>query len=197
MGEDTISMPPLRMATIEGVAEAVLAEIFPEALKKPMPVDVLHLIDNVLPAYGIHVSPAGAVEMCGNLGLTDPAGSTSIEILIQEDSWDRLQIGGRSANQARATVGHELGHAVLHVPVIRKRRSSPLSRHLLARVARREVPAYMDAEWQAWAFGGCILAPRRTILMVPNPTVSKLADIYEVSISMMEQHLRRLKLNVR
>ncbi|KFA91739.1 hypothetical protein Q664_20125 [Archangium violaceum Cb vi76] len=194
--DDTISMPPLNMATIESFGEAVLAEFFPEALKQPMPVDLLHLVDEVLPRYGIHVTPASAVEMGDNLGLTDPSGTLSIDVLLLDDLWDQLLVGGPIANRARATVAHELGHCILHVPVIRKRRASPYGQHLLARVAREEVPAFKCAEWQAWALGGCILAPRRTINMVSNPTVAKLANIYQISISMMQQHLRRLRISV-
>jgi len=194
-GEDTISMPPLRMATIEDVADAFLGTFCPQALQQPMPLDVLHLAETSLPQYGIHVSPASALEMGDNLGVTDASGSSAIEILIREELWNRLLEGGPMANRSRATVAHEYGHSVLHAPIIRRRRASARSQHLLARVAREEVPAYMCAEWQAWAFAGCILAPRRTIAMIPNPTVTGLAAIYEVSTGMMEQHLRRLKIS--
>jgi len=194
--DDTISMPPLRMSTIESFGEVVLGEFYPEALVKPMPVDILHLVDNVLPQYGIHVSPASAAEMGDNLGLTDADGTSSIDVLILAELWDQLLEGGPLANRARATVAHELGHCVLHVPVICRCCMFPHGQHLLARVAREEVPAFKCAEWQAWALGGCILAPRRTINMVSNPTVAKLANIYEISISMMQQHLRRLRLFV-
>ncbi len=193
-GEDTISMPPLRMATIEDVADAFLRAFYPQALLEPRPLDMLHLAEHVLPQYGIHVSPASATEMGDNLGLTDASGSSAIEILIREELWDRLLQGGPMANRGRATVAHEFGHSVLHAPVIRRRRASAHSQHLLARVSRDDVPAYMCAEWQAWAFAGCILAPRRTIAMVPNRSLSELAAIFQMSQAMMEKHLKRLKI---
>ncbi|RKH69068.1 ImmA/IrrE family metallo-endopeptidase [Corallococcus interemptor] len=194
-GEDTISMPPLRMATIEDVADAFLGSFFPQAQQSPMPVDLLHLAEAVLPRYGIYVSPASVTEMGDNLGLTDPSGSTT-EILIREDLWDNMLRGGPAANRARATLAHEFGHAVLHTPVIRRRRISPQTQHLLARVSREEVPPYMCAEWQAWAFAGCILAPRRTIAMIPNPTLRDVASTYAISTGMLEQHLRRIRVRM-
>lgn len=193
-GEDTISMPPLRMSTIESLGEAFLSEFCPDALVQPMAVDVFHLAENVLPHRGIHVTPAHAPEMGNNFGLTDPSGSTSIEILLRDDLWDNLIEGGPRANLARATLAHEFGHALLHVRVIRRRRNLPTAQHLLARVDRSTVPAYKDAEWQAWALGGCILAPRRTINMVAHLGIGGMASIYQVSEKMMFYHLKRLKL---
>ncbi|WP_224364882.1 ImmA/IrrE family metallo-endopeptidase [Hyalangium versicolor] len=193
-GEDTISMPPLRMSTIESLGEAFLSEFCPNALVQPMAVDVFHLAEAVLPQRGIHVTPAHVVELGNNFALTDPSGSTSIEILLRDDLWDNLIEGGPRANLARATLAHEFGHALLHVPVIRRRRNLPTAKHLLARVARSEVPPYMDAEWQAWALGGCILAPRRTINMVAHLSIKEMAGIYQVSEKMMFWHLKRLKL---
>jgi hypothetical protein len=193
-GEDTISMPPLRMSTIESLGEAFLSEFCPDALVHPMAVDVFHLAENVLPRRGINVSPAHVVELGNNFGLTDPSGSTSIEILIRDDLWDNLIEGGPRAHLARATLAHEFGHALLHVPVIRRRRSLPSAKYLLARVARSDVPAYMDAEWQAWALGGCILAPRRTINMLSHISVRDMANIYKVSEKMMRSHLGRLRI---
>lgn len=195
-GEDTISMPPVRMSTIESLGEAFLSLFCPNALVQPMAVDVLHLAENVLPEQGINVTPASVEEMGDNLGLTDPSGSASTEILLRKDVWNGLLMGGPRANMARATLAHEFGHALLHVPVIRRRRSLSTAKHLLARVARSEVPAYMDAEWQAWALGGCILAPRRTIMMVSNASVTMLAGIYEISTAMMKSHLGRLRINL-
>lgn len=195
-GEDTISMPPLRMSTIERLGEAFLSEFCPDALKQPMAVDLFHLAENVLPQLNIHVTPASVEEMGDKLGVTDASDPTSTEILIRADLWGHLIMGGPRANFARATLGHEFGHLVLHAPVIRRRRVSPHSRHLLARVARAQVPVYMDAEWQAWALAGCILAPRRTIEMVDNPSVTTLASIYEISNDMMKNHLRRLRVSL-
>jgi hypothetical protein len=169
-GEDTISMPPLA-------------------------VDLFSMAEHVLPQLNIHLTPASVEELGDKLGVTDASDPTSTEILIREDLWDHLIMGGPRANLARATLAHEFGHLVLHAPVIRRRRVSPHARHLLARVARSQVPAYMDAEWQAWALAGCILAPRRTIMMVDSPCVTTLASIYEISNDMMKNHLRRLRLS--
>jgi Zn-dependent peptidase ImmA (M78 family) len=89
-----------------------------------------------------------------------------------------------------------VSHAVLHVPVVRRRLASPHRDLLLARVRRGSIPAYRDPEWQAWALAGCILMPRRTVKMLPDRSLSSLAHIYGVSEEFAQSHLRRLKVEV-
>ena len=196
-GQKTVVMPPTTMAAIEEVANEFLAMLAPEMLTAPMALDVVRLIEHDLPSHGIHVVPASATEMQDCLGVTDCLSSpTEITILLREDEWSDLFRDDGRANQPRATVGHELGHTVLHAKEMRKHAASGDVEKLLPRHDCNAVPSYMDAEWQAFAFAGCILAPRRTIEMVEDPTIRKLAAVYRVSVSLMQKHLGRLKLNV-
>jgi hypothetical protein len=192
--EPVFSMPPVSKAILITLAEAFLDELAPEMLEAPCQLDLVRLIETDLQTSGIHVQPASVEELGDNLAVTDPSGMTDINILLREDLWDELYQGGRRANRARATVAHELGHAILHVPIIRRRRSSPHSRHLLARVASGSVPTYMSSEWQAWMLGGCILAPLRTLKTVQHLDPWTLAQTYGMSPAMMKAHLKRLRM---
>jgi Zn-dependent peptidase ImmA (M78 family) len=103
-----------------------------------------------------------------------------------------LHAGGRKAHHARGTVAHELGHVYLHVNQIRARIA--LGRGLPRQVDVREVKTYDNAEWQAWAFAGCFLAPRASILAANTLDAAQLASIFATSEKLMKLHLRRLGL---
>ena len=123
--EPVFEMPPISTARIESLGLGLLSIIQPEALDTPMAVDVLRAVEHVLPPLGIHVTPADPAELRDCEAVTDPSGTGPIEILVAEPVWDALLAGGRKANRARTTVMHEVGHAVLHVPVVRRRNALP------------------------------------------------------------------------
>lgn len=193
--EEVPPMPPLSMRAIEGIAEGLLAEIEPSALLQPTRLDLARWADQTLMEYGICVTPASARELGDRLAATDPTdryGTT--DILMERFHFDELMAGGRASNRARGTLVHELGHVVLHVPEVRERIRSP-NRLLLSRLVRRDqLPPFRDPEWQAWALGGCIVAPRATIEMTGSRDVRMLAHIFGVSTAFMENHLRRLRI---
>ncbi len=190
--EEVFRMPPLSMATIEHIGEAVLETLFPQALARPTPIDCRHLVETSLPANNINVYPARAVELGAREALTQPHEDGSIEILMTEEQFDALYQSGRASHRARATLLHEVGHAALHIPVIQKYRLG--NRVALSRTARSSLAAFEDPEWQAWALGGCVLAPRRTILMLTEPTPASLSEAFAISESMASSHLKRLKM---
>lgn len=41
------------------------------------------------------------------------------------------------------------------------------------------MPPYCDPEWQAWALGGAILIPRRTLPALPEPSAKIVAATYQ------------------
>jgi hypothetical protein len=196
--EEVPPVPPLSMSAIEDVGEQLLEELVPAALREPTSIDLADWAEHKLGQYGIFVYPASSLELRDRLGATDPSdhhGDGSIQILIEEEHYDSLLGGGRVAHRARGTVLHELGHCVLHVPVVRERMKSPHSAALLSRRVRRDsIPPFKDPEWQAWALGGCIVAPRRTILMTSTVDPLELGEIFGISTAFMKAHLTRLRL---
>jgi hypothetical protein len=192
-GETVIPMPPLSIPLVEQLAEGILAELSPKALAEPTEVDLLEWVDTKLAKHGIHVSPVSDDKLPDSEALTIPA-NAGAEILVRESAWDDLLTGGRKANRVRATIAHEVPHAVVHVPVLRRRKASTYGDLFLRRVARADVVAYRDPEWQAWALAGCIMAPRRTIAMLDVVNAREVANVFGMSEAMARSHLRRLKI---
>lgn len=179
-GDWVVPMPPLSKADIVRIAGVTLQEFEPEAVLRPRPVDVVRLVDHVLPAHNIDVYPATADELPGQEAHTQPF-QRNPTVLIRQDQWAYLMRGGGSGLRARATVAHELGHVVLHVPVLRRRRDSPDGAMELTRVDPAKVKTYADPEWQAWCFAGAFLVPPHTLARLDPITPENIAATYQVS----------------
>lgn len=194
LDEEVPPVNPLGVAAIEELGRCFLDHLAPDTLTSPHPLDVLELVDSRLPQFGIHVCPATREEIGNRDGATDLKGDREVSILVAEDVWDALELPPPKSHYARTTVCHEIGHAVLHVPVLRRRL---LLSDALARTQRAELRPYEDPEWQAWAFAGAILLPSATLRMLHAQhnrlTPELVSSIFEVSISMAQSHLRRLK----
>ena len=102
-------------------------------------------------------------EMNNFHGLTLPDGT----IKIREDVYMRAAAG---IGTDRDTMGHELGHWLLH----RNNRAH-------ARVGKGDIPVYCTPEWQAKAFSGELLVPAH--LIHPDMTASYVKDACGVSYS--------------
>lgn len=200
-GEEVIPMPAISMQAIENLGEALLDELCPEALEAPTPIPLDRWIDYDLPKRSIFISPAQDNDLPGAEGLTDPESEdgVSIEITIRRSDWESLFAGGRRAHRPRATVAHEIAHAIMHVPTIRRRTKLKHGSFLLQRVARGKLVAYCDPEWQAWALAGCILAPRVGIIHLQaelgrDALPRDLGRAFQISEGFAEAHMRRLRM---
>ena len=192
--EEVPPVNPLSMDAIEELGRCFLEQFSPDTLKAPQPLDVLGLIDEQLPIFGINVYPASREEIGNRDGATDPKGVGEIVILIEEGVWEQLEFPAPRSFYARTTVCHEIGHAILHVPVLRRRL---MVTDVLARTQRGRLRAYEDPEWQAWAFAGAILMPTNTLRMLQGQRESlahdEVSHTYEVSVQMVASHLKKLK----
>jgi len=192
--EEVPPVNPLSIAVIEEVGRCFLEQLAPEMLQLPQPLDVLDLVDTRLPRFGIHVCPATRAEIGDRAGATDPKGDSEVTILVSESVWDKLEEPAPISHYAKTTVCHEIGHAILHVPILRRRL---FRTNVLARVQRGSIPAYEDPEWQAWTFAGTILMPRVALRMLqkehPLLTPELVASIFGVSTDMARSHLRKMK----
>lgn len=196
LSERVIAMPPMSMGMLEGLADEVLEVLQPGMLTDPGALDVMTLIDE-LPMHGIDVYPVDPREIGAREGVTMAGDGRRTTILICREAWHQLVDGGRIAHRARATFAHELGHAILHGRELRRlERGRETGAITLNRVRRRELRPFEDPEWQAWAFAGCILAPRRAIQMVKARNMVALTLTFEISTDMVRSHLRRLRMQL-
>lgn len=196
LDELVVAMPPIRMATIEMLAETFLAGYAPEVLERPAALDVKVLIETKFQEDGIHVVPASYEELGDRHGATDPTGKREINILLSEQLWNDLFFQGHRERMARSTVMHEFSHALLHVQIMRRRLTTAGRQHLLSRQARGTLPAYCDPEWQAWALCGALMMPKRTLLMIADRPLAEIAAIYQVSEPFVTQRAKRLRLQL-
>ena len=192
--ESVLVMPPTSMKCLELFGESIVCQFQPSALECAQPIDIADWIDRLLPPFGVHVMPAGGQELCGRAAVTYPTGDFECEILVLEYIWREIPTDPK-AYFARATVMHEIAHAILHVPVIRRLKDAPEREFALTRVERAAVPAFSDPEWQAWALAGAILMPRRTVLQLADFSPANLAAVYQVSERFAAVRLKRLKID--
>jgi hypothetical protein len=190
-----LRMAPISMRAIERIGVSILETLCPEALERPTRLDVQRLVEHELPRYEIHVYPVAQSELPNEEAVTYPQEATGeVVVAIREEIFNELLAGGRRAHRARATLMHELGHAVLHARILRERLDHPAAIQLLARVPSERIKPYCNSEWQAWALAGCVLMPRRTLEMLRSLSPVYVGQIYGVSEAFALAHLKRLKL---
>lgn len=195
MGSTDFRMPPTRTSSITALAHNALAVLQPEVLKSPRPVDLLPLIERVLPKHKIRIYPASTEELDDCWGSTDTTGTDKINVLIDARLFEALYTGDRRHyHLARGTVAHELGHCVMHVEIMRRRRER--GSRLMHRMNTNEFKIYEGSEWQAWAFAGAFLAPPGTIRLLETKTIEAAASLYETSTELMRRHLARQKIDM-
>lgn len=187
--EMTYRVPPLSKSKIEEIAYEFLEELDPDALTSPKPLDLYEIFERRMPHSqnfkSIYVYPAELNEIPLAEGDTSLNERGEVVIRLRSDVYDEVCEQG---NRGRATCAHELGHAVLHKDVL-NRLGVLGTKYGLRRKA--EVKAYEDAEWQAWAFAGCIMMPPVTFCHIDQLSPARLAQIYGVSAVFASSHLKR------
>lgn len=148
----------------------------------------IDLVEIHLPQFGLLFYPASTAELGDCEAVTDPSGVDAIHILVESQLYESLSDPGSGGNRARATVAHELGHAVLHVPYLRRIRAQGQP---WLKVSRTHLESSRDPESQAWAFAGCLLMPR-SLLSTTQGAFTELARVYGVSHSFARAHMARL-----
>lgn len=187
-----LQVPPLSMADVTAIGEAWLAKVLPEQLVAPRPLVGLTLLRHV-EQQGIPVLPVESSEMCGQEALTTL--DHPVQIWMEEDFYDLLRDDGAMGRRSRVTLAHELGHALIHAPYVQRMYNTlHRSRNLAS------LEAHSDAEWQAFAFAGCVLMPVSVIRkyrsdLSQNGSVSAdlLAETFNVSFAFAQNHLKRIR----
>lgn len=188
-------VPRMKRRTIEERAERIARE-YPEAWagKEPMPVDFM--FDSELPKrtsirplftslrpYGIQAH-----------GYTNSQQKISI---IDEGVSNNFSVQGRRF--FRSTIGHELGHCYLHVPLEKWQESLQVVGLGMHR-DREDMATCEDPEWQAWCFCQGICMPRHLVEKAAQkygtgePGIQAMMDMFDMNYKFVASRLRSLNL---
>ncbi len=161
---------PLSRKEIEDVSWLLRATV---GLNERLEFPVVFFLENIMPSLykGFDYEYPPIEEMNDKHGATLPDEN---KILIREDIYKRACAG---AGRDRFTIAHEIGHYILH-----DSRSIVLTRM----APNVKIPAYRDLEWQANAFGGALLMPRK---LIRGLSVSQVADECKVSLQAAKYQL--------
>jgi Zn-dependent peptidase ImmA (M78 family) len=192
MHPSELKFPGMSGAEIETIATNILRRFQPDVLQGTAAFDIerfvdLHLEDltQVQPDYqdlppGIH-------------GMTDQ-NRMRIQLSLAESS--------RSKRFFRSTMAHETGHAILHVPVLRRYKKEQVfeqkstKNSTIELYRRKDLKPYEDPEWQAWRFARALMMPELVIrsLVQNGRNVRWIAEHFDVNIPFVESRLRDLKI---
>lgn len=165
------SVTPLRRIDLEKQAVGYLKKYQPEVLKKVKAVDLARLLD-----YCIYDSHGFSPKIVSGFGSSEIEAQTDFlnkTIEITSECYDSLDVPGRP----RFTVGHELGHVVIHSSQFPSLITS------LQRTQKAKIETYENPEWQADHFSGALLMPLSTIF----PLFSRLRDAEYDSDEIVEE----------
>lgn len=192
MSEVAFRVSSRTTAEIAGVAHDFLQSVNAENLRGPEPLDLARVFEDVLPQRGIQLYPVDEGELPLSEGETRPGIDDSIEIWLRTPYFDALFSRSSKTRRARATGGHELGHASLHLRELRVLRSAP-ARLALQRAVRTDLRPFEDSEWQAWTFAEALLLPPATVKAMARVSARDLASSFDVSESFAASYLKRFK----
>lgn len=165
-------------AQIEFVARRLLQRHAPRHLATPGPLDVVRLIEVVLPKHlGTDFSVAELRPPCEAM-VTPAIGGGRPQLLLASHVYDGLY---QDRPRARFTAVHEVGHAVLHIDDL-KRELTSNGRTALYR--KSNIAPYCDPDRQADVFAARMLMPTtamRLALTQVGPSAYEIARLFHVS----------------
>lgn len=189
-------VPRMFPKAIEQKANTLLRK-YPDAYSGSCPVPVDLIFENDLEdVLGVRVIYTDIKSLLGFnvLGYTN---STEKVSAIHSTVANNPTEAGRRF--FRSTVGHEIGHCCLHVPLERWRTSLQVAGIGLYRTSQNIAPVD-DPEWQAWCFCQALCMPARLVNKmvakygVGQSGVDALVDAFDMSYSFVNSRLRSLKL---
>lgn len=195
MLSEVIVVSPTSGNALEMKAVALLQELQPGVLLGEGTTNVELIFDYHLPKLGIESRYEDLTSLPGGnvLGFTYSNGKRKC-CLVEQSLLDGGPSGGR---RLRATIGHEVGHALLHLPSLHMFRSACNEQALeFFRRDASQIKPYVNPEWQAWRFAGALLMPRRVFepLVAKGLNEHELAEHFDVNPAFIKSRLKQLKL---
>lgn len=180
-----LAAPPTSWVKVEAKARRLLSEVCPECVDSPTAVPLIALFEG-----GLRESSAGfdydVRELHGDEALFDSVQNTIVldiktyEGLVEDNGRDRF------------TLGHEIGHGVLHRPYMTgMMRDNSKAIYL----RRSEVPPYQNLEIQANVFASEFLMPSKHVyeMLLNGACVEDVVSKFQVSYSAAEVKVSRIR----
>ena len=196
MARSVVRANPTSGNQLDNHALAVVRKHQPWVLDKPSRFDVERFFENDL------VSITG-VEFDYRPLRYDVLGYTDSDEMVSVVS---ASLAEDESNFFRATVAHEIGHAILHVPQFRRRKqllkfvdNDDLDVVGLRMYRDDEIPLYENPEWQAWRFAKGLLMPVSMVVQAcqMNYSFEEMSSDFGVSVAFVRSRLKDLKLQSR
>jgi len=194
-------VPPMGRVTIERKTTAFLGANFSKAITEASPVDIEYLFELLLPKY-IKGLRTGYFDLSflgpGVMGYTSANKKVCLVDKLLFDLATRLDAKKSDIRRFRATVSHEVSHAICHYPYLNFFESFNVnagSIGLMRIEKRKDIPAYKDPEWQAWEMAGSLLMPKTRVIQDINLGRDKyeIADIYNVNPAFAQQRIDSIR----
>lgn len=198
MDEVVLPQPALSTRDIVEFANEVLAELYPDNLIMPTQFDIGHLIEVVCPRHGLNFEPTYEDELQWNEACVIVNGRVGdpVTILVHADIYDGMVKEDFRIRRARSTFLHEFSHLILHLNPTRRLlaqlNNDPIRLNRMVRI-RREIPAYRDPEWQAWAMAGALAMPLSMLKEHQHLDREEFVGMFGVSRDFVDSHLNRLQ----
>ncbi len=175
-------------------ALGVVRRYQPSVLDEPSPFDIERFFENDLHSMtGVNFDYLPL--RYDILGYTDSDEMVSVvSASLAEDA--------ANLNLFRATIAHEVGHAILHVSQFRRRKQVAKfvdndEMDVGLRMYREDqIPLYENPEWQAWRFAKALLMPFSTVFRAYHLSysVEDMSSAFGVSVKFARSRLKDLKL---
>lgn len=195
MKQPVMKADGLSRVKIEKSAEKILKDFCPEALESLHPLNIERMFELYIPKR-FNVETAYEELSFGIHGYTDPnnlKSAVSVK-LVDTDDFSTRRYG-------RSTIGHEIGHIVLHAFQF-KRKNSELkffhdethSKPMLFR--QEDLKPFENPEWQAWEFCKSLFLPKNLITKAIEDGMNnqEIADAVNLNPAFIDVRLRNLRL---
>ncbi len=195
MNQPVMKAAPLSRIKIENSAETVLKDFCPDAMTSLIPLDIEKMFEIYIPKR-FQVNTAYEELSIGIHGYTDPnnlKSAVSVRLIDADDV--------PSVRYGRSTIGHEIGHIVLHSFQFRKKNLEMKflhdANHSKTMLFRQEdLRPFENPEWQAWEFCKSLFLPKHLIISAVEDG-AKIYDIAEqvnLNPAFVKARLKNLKL---
>ncbi len=192
------AFPAMSGIQIDNIAYDLIRKVQPDVLSTTSPFDVERFVDVHLEGM-TGIAPDYRDDLPSEIyEFTDTAeNKLVINAGLLDDTW------GDNEKFFRSTVAHEVGHCLLHVPVLRRCKKDRIftegkKKDKVALYRKTEIPLYRNPEWQAWRFAGALLMPEQVVqsLISKGASLQEMARHFKVNRVFIEQRMKALKIQI-